>query len=219
MAGPQGHHHVRGDGVGPHADDVAAPARTPSRTSSTQSVAAAEAGAAVIHLHARDPKDGSPTADPAIFRSTSGIRQRRRRRDQHHQRRRHRACRWRTGWRVISRPSPSCARSTSGTFNYGSFPMIDKYRRPLEVRLGGAVPREHPGEPFVSTYADIEHMLTEVGPATGYAVRVRGLRRRPPLHAGLLPRHGPGRAADLPADDHRDVMGGIGARRRAHRRT
>src|SRR5260370_17064099 len=32
-----------------------------------QSVAAAQAGAAVIHLHARDPRDGSPTADPAVF--------------------------------------------------------------------------------------------------------------------------------------------------------
>ncbi|HXU57808.1 MAG TPA: 3-keto-5-aminohexanoate cleavage protein, partial [Verrucomicrobiae bacterium] len=26
-----------------------------------QSIAAAEAGAAIIHLHARDPKDGKPT--------------------------------------------------------------------------------------------------------------------------------------------------------------
>ena len=32
-----------------------------------QGVAAAEAGAAVLHLHARNPKDGSPTADPAVF--------------------------------------------------------------------------------------------------------------------------------------------------------
>src|SRR6266481_3502016 len=32
-----------------------------------QGVAAAEAGAAVLHLHARDPKDGSPSADPALF--------------------------------------------------------------------------------------------------------------------------------------------------------
>jgi uncharacterized protein (DUF849 family) len=30
-------------------------------------VAAAQAGAAVLHLHARDPQDGRPTADPAIF--------------------------------------------------------------------------------------------------------------------------------------------------------
>ena len=32
-----------------------------------ESVAAAEAGAAVLHLHARNPADGSPTADPEIF--------------------------------------------------------------------------------------------------------------------------------------------------------
>jgi uncharacterized protein (DUF849 family) len=32
-----------------------------------QGVAAAEAGAAVLHLHARNPKDGSPSADPALF--------------------------------------------------------------------------------------------------------------------------------------------------------
>jgi uncharacterized protein (DUF849 family) len=32
-----------------------------------ESVAAAEAGAAVLHLHARDPDDGRPTADPEVF--------------------------------------------------------------------------------------------------------------------------------------------------------
>src|SRR5947199_2790510 len=30
-------------------------------------IAAAEAGAAILHLHARDPKDGRPTPDPKIF--------------------------------------------------------------------------------------------------------------------------------------------------------
>src|SRR5215218_5132337 len=30
-------------------------------------IAAAEAGAAILHLHARDPKDGRPTPDPEIF--------------------------------------------------------------------------------------------------------------------------------------------------------
>src|SRR5207249_2869617 len=29
---------------------------------------AAEAGAAIVHLHARDPKDGRPTQDPARFK-------------------------------------------------------------------------------------------------------------------------------------------------------
>lgn len=32
-----------------------------------QSIAAAEAGASIIHLHARDPIDGRPTPDPAVF--------------------------------------------------------------------------------------------------------------------------------------------------------
>ena len=33
----------------------------------TQAIEAAEAGAAILHLHARDPKDGRPTPDPEIF--------------------------------------------------------------------------------------------------------------------------------------------------------
>jgi uncharacterized protein (DUF849 family) len=33
----------------------------------SESIAAAEAGAAIIHLHARDPIDGHPTSDPAVF--------------------------------------------------------------------------------------------------------------------------------------------------------
>jgi uncharacterized protein (DUF849 family) len=32
-----------------------------------ESIAAAEAGAAILHLHARDPKDGRPSADPDVF--------------------------------------------------------------------------------------------------------------------------------------------------------
>src|ERR1700761_9799326 len=30
-------------------------------------IAAAEAGASILHLHARDPKDGRPTPDPGVF--------------------------------------------------------------------------------------------------------------------------------------------------------
>ena len=32
-----------------------------------QAIEAAEAGAAILHLHARNPSDGSPTADPEVF--------------------------------------------------------------------------------------------------------------------------------------------------------
>src|SRR5882762_8523480 len=31
-------------------------------------IGAAKAGAAIVHLHARNPKDGSPTQDPALFK-------------------------------------------------------------------------------------------------------------------------------------------------------
>jgi uncharacterized protein (DUF849 family) len=33
-----------------------------------QGIAAAAAGAAILHLHARDPETGQPTADPAVYR-------------------------------------------------------------------------------------------------------------------------------------------------------
>jgi uncharacterized protein (DUF849 family) len=39
---------------------------TPDQIAS-DSVAAAEAGASIIHLHARDPHNGKPTPDPAVF--------------------------------------------------------------------------------------------------------------------------------------------------------
>ena len=36
----------------------------------TQAIDAAAAGAAILHLHARDPKDGRPSPDPKVFRSS-----------------------------------------------------------------------------------------------------------------------------------------------------
>ena len=39
---------------------------TPSQIAE-QAIRAAEAGASILHLHARDPRDGRPTADPTVF--------------------------------------------------------------------------------------------------------------------------------------------------------
>ena len=39
---------------------------TPSQIAEN-AIGAAEAGAAIVHLHARDPEDGSPTPDPEVF--------------------------------------------------------------------------------------------------------------------------------------------------------
>ena len=51
-------------------------------------IGAAEAGAAVLHLHARDPTTGAPTPDLAVFEQfVPRIRARDRRHRQHHHRR------------------------------------------------------------------------------------------------------------------------------------
>ncbi len=132
-----------------------------------QGVAAAEAGASVLHLHARNPKDGSPSADPQIFAQYArGIKQRsdvvisistggg-------------------TGMTVQERLQgvvelkPELCTLNLGTMNYGSFPMIDRYRGRFQFDWEEPYLENTRAEPFVSTYADIEHMLKEVGPATG----------------------------------------------------
>jgi uncharacterized protein (DUF849 family) len=132
-----------------------------------QSVAAVEAGAAVIHLHARDPRDGRPTADPAVFLEylkgikdstdavvsiTSG---------------------GGTGMsteeklRVIYETRPELCTLNLGTFNYGSFPMIAKYAGTFTYDWEEPYLESTRTEPFVSTFADIEHMLTDLRAQTG----------------------------------------------------
>ncbi len=132
-----------------------------------QSVAAAEAGASVIHLHARDPKDGRPTPDPAVFLDylkpmkaasdvvvsiTSG---------------------GGTGMtvaerlEVITQTRPELCTLNLGTMNYGGFPMIAKHRDEWRFDWEEPYLESTRHEPFVSTFADIEHMLRTVGPETG----------------------------------------------------
>jgi uncharacterized protein (DUF849 family) len=132
-----------------------------------QGVAAAQAGASVLHLHARNPKDGSPSSDPALFREyAAGIRKRsdviisistggg-------------------TGMSVTERLAgvlelkPELCTLNLGTMNYGSFPMIDRYRGKFQFDWEEPYLESTRAEPFVSTYADIEYMLKEVAPATG----------------------------------------------------
>lgn len=133
----------------------------------SESVAAAEAGASVIHLHARDPRDGRPTPDPAVFLeylkpikaatdvvvsiTTGGG----------------------TGMtvqerlQVIEVTRPELCTLNLGSMNYGGFPMIDKHRGNWRFDWEEPYLESTRHEPFVSTYADIEHMLRAVGPDTG----------------------------------------------------
>jgi uncharacterized protein (DUF849 family) len=131
------------------------------------SIAAVEAGASVIHLHARDPHNGRPTADPAVFleylkpikAATDAI------------------VSITTGGgtgqtvqdrlRVVEVTKPELCTLNLGTMNYGGFPMIDKHRGQWRFDWEEPYLESTRSEPFVSTYADIEHMLRTVGPESG----------------------------------------------------
>jgi uncharacterized protein (DUF849 family) len=132
-----------------------------------QGVAAAEAGAAVLHIHARNPEDGSPSADPALFAQYArGIRERS-----------DAIVSMTTGGgtgqtvaerlKVVLELRPELCTLNLGTMNYGSFPMIDRYRDQFKFDWEEPYLESTRAEPFVSTYADIEYMLKVVGPQTG----------------------------------------------------
>jgi uncharacterized protein (DUF849 family) len=132
-----------------------------------QSIEAAEAGASIIHLHARDPRDGRPTPDPDVFMqylsrikaksdvvlsvSSGGG----------------------TGMTVaqrlegVLRAKPELATLNMGTMNYGGFTMIDKYKGKWKFDWEEPYLEQTRRDPFVSTYTDIEYMLNVVGPETG----------------------------------------------------
>lgn len=132
-----------------------------------QSIDAAHAGAAVIHLHARNPTDGSPTADPAIFRdyvtrikaesdaiislTTGGA----------------------TGQSVAERLNvvrilqPELCTCNLGTMNYGGFPMIPRYAGQWRFDWEEPYLESTRSEPFVSGFADIEYMLKTLTNETG----------------------------------------------------
>lgn len=132
-----------------------------------QSVAAAEAGAAVIHVHARDPLDGRPSADPGLFREyCSGIKERS-----------DAVISITTGGatgqtieerlEVIKRLKPELATCNLGTMNYGLFQMIPKYEGRWKYDWEEPFLESTRSEPFVNRFSDIEYMLTELADETG----------------------------------------------------
>lgn len=121
-------------------------------------IGAAEAGAAIVHLHARDPKTGKPDQSPEAF--LPFLRVIKQRSDV--------VINITTGGaptmtveeRVLpaQRFAPEIASLNMGTMNFGLFPMLERYRdfkhdweRPyLEASRAGF---------FRNTFADIEHIL------------------------------------------------------------
>ncbi|MDH5224369.1 MAG: 3-keto-5-aminohexanoate cleavage protein [Actinomycetota bacterium] len=131
------------------------------------SVAAAEAGAAVIHLHARDANDGRPSADVGLFREyCAGIKERS-----------DAVISITTGGasdqtvderlRVIKELKPELATCNLGTMNYGLFQMIPKYEGRWKFDWEEPYLESTRTTPFVSRFADIEYMLTTLADETG----------------------------------------------------
>ncbi len=133
----------------------------------TQSVDAAAEGAAVIHLHARDPEDGRPVADPGMFREyCAGIKEQS-----------DAVISITTGGatgqtieerlRVIKVLKPELATCNLGTMNYGLFQMIPKYEGRWKYDWEEPFLESTKWEPFTNTFGDIEYMLTELTEETG----------------------------------------------------
>lgn len=121
-------------------------------------IAAAEAGAAILHLHARDPIDGKPSQDPELFvpfleaiksrtdaviNITTGGSPHMTVEDR---------------MRPVMRFQPEIASLNMGSMNFGLFPMLDRYKD-----LKHDWERQHLENSrdlvFKNTYKDIETIL------------------------------------------------------------
>jgi uncharacterized protein (DUF849 family) len=131
-----------------------------------QSIEAAEAGAAIIHLHARDPKDGRPTPDPAVFmqflprikQATDAV------------------INITTGGghgmtlqeRLAAplKASPEMCSLNMGSMNFGLYPMLDRYK---EFKHEWERKHLENSRDFIfrNTFKDIEGILRELGEGHG----------------------------------------------------
>ena len=133
-----------------------------------QAVAAAEAGAAILHLHARDPETGKPTPDPEVFmRFLPRIKQQ---------------CdavvNITTGGghgmtvdeRIAAalKASPEMTSLNMGSMNFGLYPALNRYK---EFKHSWERDYLEMTKDFIfrNTFADIERILKELG--EGHGVR------------------------------------------------
>ncbi len=121
-------------------------------------VEAAEAGAAIIHLHARNPADGRPDQSPEAFRPIlQSVRQRS-----------DGVINITTGgaptmlveerMRPVSEFRPEVASLNMGSMNFGLFPMLDRYKDFAHDWEPAYLAASREGF-FRNTFADIENIL------------------------------------------------------------
>lgn len=121
-------------------------------------IAAAEEGAAILHLHARDPQDGRPTQDPEVFKeflprihketnaviniTTGGAPQ----------------MTVAERMRPAATFAPEVASLNMGTINFGLFPMLDRYEKDIKHDWE-RVHLSNKAIIFRNTFEDIEALM------------------------------------------------------------
>jgi uncharacterized protein (DUF849 family) len=131
-----------------------------------EAIAAAEAGASILHLHARDPQDGRPTPDPEVFmqflprikQSTDAV------------------INITTGGGLnmtvedrLAAPliaKPEMCSLNMGSMNFGIYPMADRYKN---WKFGWEEPYLRNTDDFIfrNTFRDIERILKMLGEEHG----------------------------------------------------
>jgi uncharacterized protein (DUF849 family) len=131
-----------------------------------EAIAAAEAGASILHLHARDPQDGRPTPDPEVFmqflprikQSTDAV------------------INITTGGGLnmtvedrLAAPliaKPEMCSLNMGSMNFGIYPMADRYK---DWKFGWEEPYLRNTDDFIfrNTFRDIERILKMLGEEHG----------------------------------------------------
>jgi uncharacterized protein (DUF849 family) len=131
-----------------------------------QAIGAAEAGAAILHLHARDPKDGRPTPDPAVFmqflprikQATKAV------------------INITTGGghkmtveERLAAPlsaSPEMCSLNMGSMNFGLYPMLNRYK---DFKYDWEKPYLEGTDDLIfrNTFRDIERILKDLGQVHG----------------------------------------------------
>ena len=122
-------------------------------------IGAAEAGAAIVHLHARDPVDGSPTQDPKYFREFAP----------EIKRRSNVVLNFTTGGAATMtieerlQPAlqlkPEVASLNMGSMNFGLFPMLQRYKE-FKHAWERTCLATSDDRIFRNTFKDIQYILT-----------------------------------------------------------